>query len=160
MGWNNFVKQAEYFTAHEVVIGWIENKKERKQGDAINNATLATIHEYGTTDGSIPEGRLGLREWTDRKSREIADHVEQAYKEAIPRGDAKRALNRLGLWATNDWKSYQRTVQPGPPLAGRTDHDRLNNQGVAEVNKGTKKKLVDTGQLVNGITYDIRRKSV
>ena len=106
------------FAQFDVVIGWVEGKKENRDGDAgINNATLAAVHEFGTSDGRIPEGRLGLREWADRSKREIGGQIESAYKRTIDGSPAKRELNKLGLWAVSDWRKYQRTVQPGPELS-------------------------------------------
>ena len=154
-GWNNFVKQVGFFSKHEVVFGWIDGKKERR-GSFISNAELATVHEYGTVDGNIPEGRLGLRTWVDSHQSEISDHIEDAYKASIPRGDAKKELNKLGLWATAEWRRWQRDTQPGPPWSDATVRIKEDIFGEGAV-EGSK-KLVDTGQLLNAVTHAIRER--
>lgn len=162
MGWKNFVSEFSEFSRHDVIIGWIEGKKQDRneegdQASGINNATLAAIHEFGTSDGSIKPGRLGFREWQDRSSGAIGERIEQAYRNSIKRGgDAMRELNKLGLWAVSDWRKYQRQVQPGPPTtdARRAEIGRRHGKKAA----GSHKKLVDTGQLVNGATHQVRRR--
>lgn len=156
-GWKNFVKQAEFYTKHEVVLGWVEGGKPRKNGEPITNATLATVHEFGTDDGRIPEGRLGLREFVDRSQNEIGRMIEKTYKAAVPHGDAKKELTKLGLWAEAAWKKYLRDVQPGPDLADSTKASKLAQFG--DVKAAANKKLIDTGQLINGITSVVRRKT-
>ena len=74
-GWDKFVKEGEFFVKHEVVFGWIDGSKDRKDGEALNNATIATIHEYGSEDGRIPEGRLGLRAWVDSHQDDIGNSL-------------------------------------------------------------------------------------
>ena len=119
-GWKKIQAEMSEFAKHDVIVGWIEGKKEQRdeEGDqaaGINNATLAAIHEFGTDDERIPEGRLGFREWQDRSQNEIGERIEDAYRNSITRGgDAMRELNRLGLWAVSAWRKYQREIQPGP----------------------------------------------
>ena len=155
-GWNNFVKQAEYFVKHEVVFGWIDGSKDRKDGEALNNATIATIHEYGSEDGRIPEGRLGLRAWVDSHQDDIGKRIEAAYKNAIPKGNAERELNKVGLWATAAWRKWQRDTQPGPELSQATLDLKIAKHGEATI--AGNKKLADTGQLLGGVTHLIRRR--
>ena len=161
-GWGHFVAAFSEFAKHDVIVGWIEGKKDQRleEGDqaaGINNATLAAVHEFGTDDGRIPEGRLGFREWQDRNSSQIGEAIEKGYRNSISRGgDAMRELNKLGLWAVSDWRKYQREVQPGPPTtdARRAEIGNKHGQKAADSHK----KLVDTGQLVNGATHQVRRR--
>lgn len=164
-GWRKIKAEMSEFAKHDVIVGWIEGKKEQRSGEAsgsnqaaaINNATLAAIHEFGTNDGSIPEGRLGFREWQDRSMTEIGDHIEDAYRNSIKRGgDAKRELNRLGLWAVSAWRKYQRDVQPGPEIGVAREKQIISKFGRKAFFKS--KKLIDTGQLVNGATHVVRRR--
>ena len=161
-GWKEFKASFSEFSKHDVIIGWIEGKKsdrneEGDQASGINNATLAAIHEFGTNDGSIKPGRLGFREWQDRSMNEIGDWIETAYRNSITKGgDAMRELNRLGLRAVSGWRKYQRDVQPGPDTtkARRAEISRKHGKKAGDAHK----KLIDTGQLVNGATHQVRRR--
>ncbi len=162
-GWKQFVESFSEFSRHDVIVGWIEGKKEDRSGDAdgagsgINNATLAAVHEFGTNDGTIPAGRLGFREWQDRNANAIGERVQEGYRNSIKRGgNAMRELNKLGLWAVSDWRKYQREVQPGPEIGEAREKQIINVHGQTAFFKS--KKLIDTGQLVNGATHQVRRR--
>lgn len=156
-GWKRIKASISEFAQFDVVMGWVEGKKENRDGDAgINNAGLAVVHEFGTSDGRIPEGRLGLREWADRSKREIGDQIESAYKRTIDGSPAKRELNKLGLWAVSDWRKYQRTVQPGPEIGDRREKQIIKEHGRRAFFRS--KKLADTGQLLAGATHQVRRR--
>ena len=164
LGWKRIQKDIIEFATHDVVIGWMEGEKDNRSSDGeggrepVTNAELAVIHEFGTKDGRIEEGRLGLREWSDRSKREIATQVEKAYKRSIDKGGPRRELEKLGLWGTAAWKKYQRDVQPGPDLKDSTKAAKLRKLGSAKA--GLNKKLQVSSQLVNGITHQVRRKSI
>jgi hypothetical protein len=161
-GWKKIRAEMSEFAKHDVIVGWIEGKKSERdeEGDqaaGINNATLAAIHEFGTNDGSIPEGRLGFREWQDRSQTQIGDRIQEAYTNSIKRGgDAMRELNRLGLWAASAWRKYQRDVQPGPEIGEAREKQIIREHGRKAFFKS--KKLIDTGQLVQGATHQVRRR--
>lgn len=161
-GWKRIKAEMSKFAQHDVIVGWVEGKKadrdeEGDQAAGINNATLAAIHEFGTNDGRIPEGRLGFREWQDRSMNDIGDHIESAYLNSISRGgDAKRELNKLGLWAVSAWRKYQRDVQPGPEIGIAREKQIIKQHGRRAFFKS--KKLIDTGQLVQGATHVVRRR--
>jgi hypothetical protein len=156
-GWKHFVASVSEFAKHDVIVGWIEGKKENRDGDAgITNAGLAAVHEFGTNDGTIPEGRLGFREWQDMHSSKIADEMQAAYVRTVKGADVKRELNKLGLWAVSDWRKYQREVQPGPEIGIAREKQIIKAHGKTAFFKS--KKLVDTGQLVNGATHVVRRR--
>ncbi len=162
-GWKKIQREMSEFGQHDVIVGWIEGKRDARSGDAdgassgINNATLAAVHEFGTNDGRIPEGRLGFREWQDRSSNAIGERIEEAYRNSIKKGgDAKRELNKLGLWAVSAWRKYQREVQPGPEIGEAREKQIINAHGRTAFFKS--KKLVDTGQLVNGATHQVRKR--
>lgn len=159
-GWDRIVRETNEFVAHDVYIGWIEGKKENRPKDvrqSITNAELATVHEFGTRDGRIPPGRLGFREWADRSHSKIGSQVEKAWGNTIDAGGkAKRELNKLGLWGVSDWKKYLRDVQPGPEWADSTDRAKVRKLGHSKAFR--EKKLIVTGQLINGATHVVTAK--
>ena len=88
---------------------------------------------------------------------EIGDRIQDAYFKSTARGgNAQHQLSGLGSWAVSSWRKYQRTVQPGPEISkGRlADIGRRFGKKAADSHK----KLVDTGQLVNGATHVVRRR--
>jgi len=156
-GWEKAVKEMEFWSTHEVVMGWMEGEKERdSDSESLSNATLAATHEYGTTDGRIPEGRLGLREWVDRSQGEIGEKMGRAFSNAIPNGNAKREMNKVGLWSVSAWRKYQRDVQPGPEWSIATEKAKVKKLGQAGYFR--EKKLNVTGQLINGNVHQVRKK--
>lgn len=158
-GWNRIVKDLEFFAEHDVVMGWVEGQKEQRPKDEggakLTNATLAAVHEFGTRDGRIPPGRLGLREWADRSQDEIGRRLGTAFSDTIKKGKPKRQLDIVGLWAVSDWRKYLRDVQPGPEWADSTDKAKLKKLGRKKFLR--EKKLIVTGQLINGATHQVRR---
>jgi hypothetical protein len=163
-GWERIKASLSEFAKHDVIVGWIEGQKENRSNEqsgensasTINNATLAAIHEFGTSDGRIPEGRLGFREWQDRNQGRIDSMIAKAYTNTVDGSKPMRELNKLGLWAVSDWRNYQRTVQPGPPIS-QARIDQIRKAHGKKAGDGHK-KLVDTGQLVNGATHQVRRR--
>ncbi len=158
-GWNRIVNDLDFFAGHDVVMGWVEGQKENRPKDEggakLTNATLAAVHEFGTRNGRIPPGRLGLREWADRRQDEIGRRLGVAFSDTIKKGKPKRQLNLVGLWAVSDWRKYLRDVQPGPPWRESTRKAKLAKLGPRKF--AQEKKLIVTGQLINGATHQVRR---
>lgn len=164
-GWNRTVGQLAEFASWDVYMGWIEGKKEKRRNrskggkQTITNAGLAAVHEYGATIGNavIPEGRLGFRAWADRNKERIGKEFSAAFISTIGEGNAKKQLERLGLWAVSDWRKYLLEVQPGPELSIAREKQIVRKHGTKGFFRS--KKLVDTSQLINGATHQLRRKS-
>lgn len=159
-GWDRIVKETNIFVSKDVYIGWIEGKKDKRTKDSnpsIDNAGLATAHEFGTSDGKIPPGRLGFREWADRSHPAIGEQVEKAWGNTIdPGGKAIRELNKLGLWGVVAWQKYLRDVQPGPEWADSTDRAKVKALGQSKAFR--EKKLIVTSQLIKGATHVVTAK--
>lgn len=163
-GWDNLVRQVSIFHSHDIIVGWLAGDEddqrtansEAEKSSPITNARLALVHEYGTNDGKIPAGRLGFREWFDRRQAEIKKRISEGIRDTMRNGGAIRNLNKIGLWATADWKKYLRDVQPGPEWSDSTDREKVRRHGFRKAFRS--KKLIDTGQLINGITYVVERR--
>ena len=114
-------------------------------GPDLTNAELATIHEFGAPRAGIPE-RSFLRGTFDAKNREWQKFAEKLLKAiAAGRIDADQALGLLGERAVAD---VRKTIRNGidPPLKAATVR-----------RKGSSKPLIDTGRLLQSISWSIER---
>lgn len=127
----------------KLVVG-VPASAGRRQ-DGLNNATIAAAHEFGVP-GHIPERsflRSTLSENKEQASRLLANRLQQAIFED---GETKAAFALVGEKLTGEVK---RKIQSGlaPPLDPKT---------IAR--KGSSTPLIDTGNLLQSITYEVRNK--
>lgn len=105
---------------------------------------LAAVHEYGTRDGRIPARSFIASTLRERKT-EIAGLLSTLARDVIRgTGTPKSALERLGLQASSWVKQKILRTSIPPPLAASTIK-----------RKGSDRPLVDTGQLVAAITWQV-----
>lgn len=150
-----------YGVSKETRIRSIEHK-EASAGQAgsrgtIDNVMIATVHEFGSPKMKIPE-RSWLRATADRKRSEWLDLMAKVLGKVVD-GHAggghgggghglsvMSALEIVGLRASSDVKAgILRGSGIPPPLKAST---------IAR--KGSSRPLVDTGQLVNSISYQVK----
>lgn len=110
----------------------------------ISMVELAAIHEFGSPAAGIPE-RSFIRS-TFRNNRELlAKFLLRTAKAVLSdKLSVEDALGQLGLWAVSQIKRTITAHDIPPPLKAST---------VAR--KGSTKPLVDTGQLVNSISWEV-----
>jgi hypothetical protein len=122
-------------------------KNVRRKGE-ITNVEIALVHEYGSPKQGIPERSFIRRTW-DAKRKDYVALVKQLLP-AVIRGnmDAKRALGIVGAKASADIKN---TVTQGPHIP-----PPLKEATIAR--KGSDRPLVDTGQLVNSVTWAVEKR--
>ena len=127
-----------------VKVGCVGPKAgEREDGSDLTLAELWQIHEYGTEDGHIPE-RAPLRRAMMANRDEIAKTYRQvAYGLLNGKLSAEQACGLLGEKVAALVKA---TIIAGlsPPNAASTIKQ-----------KGSSTPLVDDGQFVNAVTYDV-----
>jgi hypothetical protein len=107
-------------------------------------AELAAVHEFGSDDGHIPE-RGPIRATHDKRQGHWVDSVAKL-KLKVLSGEmsVRQALGILGEMMISDIKAaYRRGGDPYVPNAEST-----------KAAKGSSTPLIDTGQLVNGVTYE------
>ena len=112
------------------------------------NAAIMAIHEYGDSSNGIPE-RRPIRLSMEKNATKYAKRFQQAADKVLrDEIDVDTALKSIGEEAAGDVKI---TVMQGltPPLAASTIRARKNNSS---------KPLYDTGELVNSITYEVKKK--
>lgn len=152
-----------------VMVGIPAEKGSRKDGEPINNAALAYIHENGAPEAGIPE-RPFLKPGVADKRAEITAMLEktgQAALEGNP-GKVDRGFHATGLIGQ---AAVRNRVNEGPfqPLADATVEARARRgrkgakQEMANRRAGMApgtdlaKPLIDTGQMRNALTYVVRK---
>jgi len=127
----------------------------RRSDSSIDNATLGYIHEHGSPARNIP-ARPFLRPGVTTSRPEWERYLQQAAQAAVNGNDSvmDKALNAAGQTAVSAVKLTITSKIP-PPLKPATVRGRRRYRGhpatAADIAGAT--PLVDTGQLLNSITY-------
>lgn len=124
---------------------WVGVRGERGQ----HLVNYATVNEYGSADGRVPE-RSFLRRTVDNYGSQYADELE-SYLDAQLAGDAQQAEQRLNMLGVRAVSDVQMTITElrHPPNAPSTIR-----------RKGSANPLMDTGRLRQGIDYEVRTELV
>lgn len=126
-----------------VAVGVLGQEAAASRG-GITNVEVATIHEFGSPDAGIPE-RSFIRAGVDENRITIAK-TQVKVAEAYVRGkiDADQALSLIGERVRG---LIQKRISSNIPPA-------LKPATIAR--KGSSVALIDTGQLRQSITYEVR----
>ena len=128
----------------KVVVG-VPAATDGVRGDGLSNATIAAAHEFGVP-GHIPE-RSFLRTTLDENKKDATRVLVRELKADISQGDfSGRAFAIVGEKLSGEVK---RKIQSGIEPA-------LDPETVKR--KGSSKPLIDTGNLLQSITYEVRDK--
>jgi hypothetical protein len=167
----SFFEALEKLTGAKVMVGipsdteqhFGSTGREARTDTTIGNATLGYIHENGSPARNIP-ARPFLAPGVANSKDKWTNYLKQAATLASEGKTAAvdRALHAAGQTAVNAVKA---TIAAGipPPLAQSTiDARRQRSRGSsyrrAAVVASDTTPLIDTGQLINSISYAIRRK--
>ena len=134
------VRGAAWIATHEVVVG--------AEGE---HSDLLYLHEAGVPSRNIPprpvlEPALGQKE----VKKSMSGCMRQALFEAVVKGSidgAENELEKAGMIGRDACKKY---ITDGTHLAP--------NAPSTIAKKGSSTPLIDTGALLNSITYEVRRK--
>ncbi|KLU15081.1 MULTISPECIES: hypothetical protein [Xenorhabdus] len=127
----------------KVVVGVPASKNHRDDETGRSNAEVAAAHEFGVP-GHIPERsflRSTLQENKEGAVRFLVNGIRQALEDNT---DTKQPFELVGRQMAGQ---VQRNIQAGinPPLNPKTIK-----------RKKSSKPLLDTGQLLQSITYEVR----
>lgn len=141
-GLSELAKAINSISQKNIYIGVIGNNSEH-DGE-LNNAQLMAIHEFGTDDGHVPE-RAPIRKTMAKNGDSYGTMFEKAIKGVLEgKSDADIILNRIGAQVAGDVVGeIQAGVEPG--LAESTIK-----------RKGSDRPLIDTGALVQSISYEVK----
>ena len=132
-------KEVEIFKNSFVSVGLHEG--ETPYPDGLTVADVGFFNEFGTEN--IPE-RSWIRSWFDANRRRIEKKMEQLYKAVLDgKMKAKRALMLLGNWAQSEIRKTIIDLR-SPPNAPSTI-----------IQKGSSNPLIDTGQMMNTVRFEV-----
>jgi hypothetical protein len=144
--WDKFVASLQTLDRVKVRVGVLKGAGTQKTDDGdVDLVDLAVIHEFGTED--IPARPFVRGTFEDSKVKEELRKVQEKIIKAFLAGkiDEQKANALLGTWAANAIKNYVK--QGDSPL-----------QALAPATIAAKKSsrpLVDTGQLINSVSYEV-----
>lgn len=145
--------------AQEVLIG-IPSKnnhrddKGKKKTTSLTNAEIGYINEKGSPAQNIPP-RPWLVPGVAKAQEKAVGALEKSVKKAFGKEGAKaieKGLNAAGVLAQNSVKKYIQKGENFKPLSEATLKARRSR------GKRRTKPLIDTAQLINSITYVVRKK--
>lgn len=146
-GWKRLTRDLAEFSDSQIFVGIHEDAKASDESGELSAASLAAVHEFGSSDGRIPE-RSFLRAGMDHYQKQISEAYGRAFSDIVKgRLGAQMALNRLGLLGQSLIRKYLTTI-------GQTVWEDITE--ATKRRKGSSKILIDTGQLRRGIDYSIR----
>ena len=160
----NIKKAMRELSRTTVMVGIPESKNKRKSPDKMNNATLGYIHEYGSPANNIP-ARAWLRPGIEASRTKWEDYLRQAARLAMEGKPESmdKAFNAAGMTAVQSVKTRTSAGVP-PPLAPRTIAARRRKHkntkaGISTLPPqfGGMTPLIDTAQMLNSVTYTIRK---
>jgi len=131
-----------------VKVGILGSKAEVADDEGFTLAERAAVHEYGTADGSVPERRWIRGTFATYEQELIALQVKLAKAFFTGSLNANQALGQLGVWAANKVKTHVKQDDLMPPLKPAT---------IAA--KGSDRPLIDTGLMVNSVSYEVVKDS-
>ena len=144
-GIKGFLERFREIGKPKVYIGVPASKNGMHEG-GINMATLLAIHVLGAPSRGIPQ-RDPLRPPLIANAQRYSDLLAIGLKNALANDtDPKLVYEKIGIVATNDVKDYFITG----------NFKALSEKTIKA--KGSSKPLVDTGELRNSISYEVRNK--
>lgn len=139
-GLRDLAKAIDSISQKNAYIGVIGNNAGR-EGE-LNNAQMMAIHEFGTEH--IPE-RAPIRNTMAKNGEDYGTKFEKAIEKVLEgKSDADLILNRIGAQVAGDIVGeIQSGVEPA-----------LSPQTIKR--KGSDRPLIDTGALVQSISYEVK----
>jgi phage gpG-like protein len=121
----------------------VQGSKASASRGGINNATLAAIHEFGTENGHIPARSFLRSTFREQRTAMLSITKELYFQVIFKKISMEKALAVIGEKFVSEIKA-KITAGIDPPNAEST---------IAR--KGSSTPLVDTGQLINSISYKV-----
>lgn len=143
-GWNK-IKKNLMNIPFDVTIG-IQGKEAGQDHQGVTNAMLGAVHEYGSSNGDIPQ-RSFLRSTLTKHEKKYEKEISKTLKNTAEGKSLEGELKIVGEIARADVIAMIKSNIP-PALASETVAKK-GGEGTA---------LIDTGQLWNSITSEVRKK--
>ena len=144
-GLKGFLERFKQIGKPKVYIGVPTSKNGMHEG-GINMATLLALHVLGAPSRGIPQ-RDPLRPPLIANAQRYSDLLALGLKNALANGtDQKLVYEKIGIVAANEVKDYFITG----------NFKALSEKTIKA--KGSSEPLIDTGELRNSISYEVRNK--
>lgn len=142
--WRQLMKKLPGIGKVRVKVGIVGSNADKEHGESgLTVADIWIIHELGAPNANIP-ARAPLRTTFEQKLDELKGMQLKLAKALLnDKMDVQRAFNILGAWGASAIKATIKAGLP-PPLAAST---------IAR--KGSSVPLIDTGQLINSVTWAV-----
>lgn len=148
LGWTKMLQRAAEIKNARVKVGVLADDSKggmHVPGADLTVAEIAAVHEYGTQDGHIPE-RSFIRSTFDKKREELVAVGKRMMGDVLRgRIGVKQALNMMGSALASEVKSAITDGEGIPPP----------NAPSTIAAKGSSRPLVDTGRMLNAVTWVI-----
>lgn len=142
-GWN-------YYRTHEVVVGITEESDSQRE-NGMTNASLLYLHENGVPSHNIPARPVLKPAIADAKTHQkIKKLLREAAVASMVQGNkakCEQLMHKAGMVGRDACKAW---ITDGGHLAP--------NAPATIARKGSSLPLVDTGSMVNSISYAVRKK--
>jgi len=147
---HNYANQLKALSKKEVVVG-IPAKKNKKHDDSpFTVAEIGAVHEFGSPSAGIPQ-RSFLRVPLSENVKQLFKALDKDLK--FSKINTNKALGKLGAKGQSIVLEAFKTQNKGrwEVLKPATISNRLQGSGT-----GSTKPLIDTGQLRQSITFEVR----
>ncbi len=123
-----------------VKVGILEEAGNHESGMSV--ASIAAVHEFGSTDGNIPE-RSFIRATMDENKGYFTEVTKRMLVEIMFGGEIRKALGFIGQTIASEIK---KRITKGIPPPNKPSTIRA---------KGSSKPLIDTGRLRSSIAHEV-----
>lgn len=129
---------------HSVMVGIPEGKNGRTDEDEIGSAGILAVHEFGAPEQGIPERSVVRRAIRENLGKYRKLNLQNLRK--VVRGEmtVPQALGILGAVAAGDVQLTIRNADLAP----------LKPETIRR--KGSSRPLIDTGQVIQSVTFEVR----
>jgi hypothetical protein len=145
--WREVKKRIEKAGASHVRVGVLSSKggSEPHGEGGLSLVEIAAVHEFGSTDGHVPERSFIRRAMVEHEGEIVKKQAELSKAVIAGTKSVDTALDELGVFATALVKKTIGTGASIPPT--------LKDSTVAR--KGSSRALIDTGQLIGSINHEV-----
>jgi hypothetical protein len=153
-GWKELVHTFEVNDGEMVAFvgflrssGMYKNKGRRggKPPKPITIAQLAAVHEYGSSDGHIPQRSFFISTLTENR-RKIEKRLKKLAGQILDGGmNERKGLGAIAEWVKGLIKS--KIASNIPP----------QNADSTVKRKGSSHTLIDTGQMINSVDWEVKK---
>jgi hypothetical protein len=152
-GWKKLLKRVTPLGEYEAHVGILAakggNERHKASGGKITLLELAAIHEFGSPAANIPERSFIRRTFNESEGQAELKAIYSKIARAVIAGKltAEQAIQLLGMKMQSMVRNRILVDMIPPP-----------NRPSTVARKGSSRPLVDTGQLVGALTYEVRKK--